>query len=67
MEMREVAVRLEEYRSQLAADKRYIRRCPAVKFAARRRARAIGWARSLSISIHINRGIKGVGVPCGRR
>ena len=54
-------------RIQIAVDKRKIRRCPAVRFAASRSPRAIGWANNLIVSIQTIRGISALGVPCGTR
>lgn len=42
-------------------------RCPAVKFAVIRTPRAIGRISRLIVSIIINGGIRGIGVPSGRR
>ena len=53
--------------SQIAVDRRKINRCPAVKLAARRSPSAIGWAKSLSVSIQTIAGIRAAGVPCGTR
>ena len=54
-------------KSQIAVDKRKISKCPAVRLAASRRPKAIGWANSLSVSIHTIRGISALGVPWGTR
>ena len=54
-------------RSQAVAERRKIRRCPAVRLAASRRARAMGWARRLRASIQTIRGIRNPGVPWGTR
>jgi len=67
MVVREPTVGIIGVRTHAAADKRYIRRCPAVKLAASRRARATGWARRLRASIHTRSGISAEGVPCGTR
>lgn len=53
--------------NQVAVDSRKRRRCPAVRFAASRRPRAIGWARRLRVSIHTITGIRAEGVPCGTK
>lgn len=52
---------------QMAVDRRKMSRCPAVRLAANRSPRAIGWANSLIVSIHTIRGISTLGVPCGTR
>lgn len=44
-----------------------IRRWPAVRFAVSRTPRAIGRIKRLIVSIMIRTGIRGVGVPSGRR
>lgn len=44
-----------------------IKRWPAVKFAVSRTPRAIGRINRLIVSIIISIGIRGVGVPSGRR
>ncbi len=46
---------------------RWISRCPAVMFAVSRTASAIGWINKLIVSIIINIGISGKGVPWGRK
>lgn len=46
---------------------RCISRWPAVMFAVSRTAKAIGWISRLIVSITTNMGMRGVGVPCGRR
>ena len=51
----------------VAVDNRKIRRWPAVRLAASRRPKAIGWANSLIVSIHTIRGMSALGVPCGTR
>ena len=56
-----------EANSQMAVERRKIRRCPAVKLAARRNPNAIGWAKRLSVSIQTIAGIRAAGVPCGTR
>lgn len=48
---------------QVAVESRNKRRCPAVRFAASRRPRAIGCANSLRVSIQTITGIRGDGVP----
>jgi len=53
--------------SQAVAESKKIRRCPAVRLAANRKARARGWASKLKVSIHTIRGISAGGVPCGTR
>lgn len=61
-----LTIGLEE-RSQMAVERRNIKRCPAVRLAASRSPSAIGWANRLSVSIHTIRGISALGVPCGTR
>lgn len=51
------------FNTQVVVDNRKMSRCPAVKLAAKRRPRAIGWARSLTVSIQTIKGIKNFGVP----
>lgn len=46
---------------------RCMSRWPAVILAVSRTANAVGWMRRLIVSIITNMGIRGVGVPCGRR
>jgi len=53
--------------NQAVAESRKIKRWPAVKLAASRKARARGWASRLKVSIHTIRGISAGGVPCGTR
>ena len=50
-------------RIQIAVERRKISRCPAVRLAANRRPRAIGWANNLIVSIQTISGIKRLGVP----
>lgn len=54
-------------RIQVAVDNKNSSKWPAVKFAASRRPRAMGWANSLMVSIHTIIGISGDGVPCGTK
>jgi len=56
-----------EASNQIAVDRRKIRRWPAVKLAARRSPRAMGWAKSLKVSIQTIAGIRAAGVPCGTK
>lgn len=56
-----------EERSHMAVDSKNMSRWPAVRLAASRSPRAIGWAKRLSVSIHTIRGIRALGVPCGTR
>lgn len=51
----------------VAAPIRCISRWPAVMLAVRRTAKAIGWIKRLVVSTITNIGIRGVGVPCGKR
>lgn len=46
---------------------RWINRCPAVILAVSRIARAIGWISRLIVSITISMGMRGRGVPWGRK
>lgn len=46
---------------------KWIRRCPAVMLAVSRTANAMGWINKLIVSIIINMGIKGRGVPWGKK
>lgn len=46
---------------------KWINRCPAVILAVSRIARAIGWISRLIVSIMISIGIRGRGVPWGRK
>ena len=54
-------------RLSAAVEIRCIRRCPAVRLAVSRTASAIGRMSRLIVSIKIKIGIRGVGVPSGRR
>ena len=58
---------LIEDKASVADPIRWIRRCPAVILAVSRTARASGWINRLIVSIIINIGIRGVGVPWGRK
>lgn len=58
----EVVIRLSA-----AVEIRCNRRCPAVRLAVSRTASAIGRMSRLIVSIRIRIGIRGVGVPSGRR
>lgn len=53
--------------ARVAPPIRWISRCPAVIFAVSRTANAIGWMNRLIVSIIINMGIRGSGVPWGRK
>lgn len=64
--MRAVAV-LMFSRARVAPPIRWMSRCPAVMFAVSRTARAIGWMNRLMVSMMISIGIRGSGVPCGRK
>jgi hypothetical protein len=46
---------------------RWINRWPAVMLAVSRMASAIGWINRLIVSIMTSIGIKGIGVPCGKK
>ena len=50
-----------------AVARSWISRCPAVRLAVRRTPRARGRISRLVVSIRINAGIRGVGVPSGSR
>ena len=54
-------------RAVVAVEISWIRRWPAVRFAVRRTPRARGRISRLVVSIRIRAGIRGVGVPSGRR
>lgn len=54
-------------RVMVAVEISWISRCPAVRFAVRRTPRASGRMKRLMVSIIISAGIRGVGVPSGRR
>lgn len=54
-------------KTQIAVDRRYISRCPAVRLAASRSPSAMGCANSLMVSIITIRGMRYEGVPWGTR
>lgn len=54
-------------RARVAPPIRWISRWPAVIFAVSRTARAMGWINKLIVSIIISIGIRGTGVPWGRK
>lgn len=54
-------------RARVAPPIRWISRCPAVILAVSRTARAIGWIKRLMVSMTTSIGIRGRGVPCGRK
>ena len=54
-------------RAVVAVEISWISRWPAVRFAVRRTPRARGRISRLVVSIRIRAGIRGVGVPSGRR
>lgn len=54
-------------RVMVAVEISWMSKCPAVRFAVRRTPRARGRIRRLMVSIIIRAGIRGVGVPSGRR
>lgn len=58
---------LIDNRAKVAPPIRWISRWPAVILAVNRTAKAIGWINKLIVSIIISIGIKGIGVPCGRK
>ena len=51
----------------VAVDNKNINKWPAVRLAASRKPRAIGWANRLIVSIHTIKGMSALGVPCGTR
>lgn len=58
---------LIDNRAKVAPPIRWISRWPAVILAVNRTAKAIGWINKLIVSIIISIGVKGIGVPCGRK
>lgn len=54
-------------RAIVAVEMSWIKRWPAVKFAVRRTPRANGRMSRLVVSMRMRAGIRGVGVPSGRR
>lgn len=60
-------VMLISIRAKVAAPIRWISRWPAVIFAVSRTASAIGWMNKLIVSMITSMGIRGSGVPCGRK
>lgn len=54
-------------RTEVAEEISWIRRWPAVKLAVSRTPRAMGRINRLTVSIIIKTGMRGVGVPSGRR
>lgn len=69
---RTVAVRadtagIKGRRAIVAVEMSWMSRCPAVRFAVRRTPRANGRMNRLTVSIMMRAGIRGVGVPSGRR
>lgn len=59
--------RLIEESTKVAPPIRWINRWPAVMFAVSRTARAMGWIKRLIVSIITSMGIRGMGVPWGRK
>lgn len=53
--------------ARVAPPIRCISRCPAVMFAVSRTASAIGWINRLIVSMITSMGIRGVGVPWGKK
>lgn len=53
--------------AKVAPPIKWISRCPAVIFAVSRTANAIGWINRLIVSMIISMGIKGSGVPWGKK
>lgn len=60
-------VMLMEDKASVAEPIRWMSRCPAVMLAVSRTARAKGWMKRLIVSMIISIGMRGVGVPCGRK
>ena len=58
---------LIDSRARVAPPIRWISRWPAVILAVSRTAKAIGWINKLIVSIIISIGIRGIGVPWGRK
>lgn len=58
---------LIDVNTRVAPPIRCIRRWPAVILAVSRTARAIGWIKRLIVSMMISIGIRGMGVPWGRK
>lgn len=58
---------LIDVNTRVAPPIKCIRRWPAVILAVNRTANAIGWIKRLIVSIIISIGIRGIGVPCGRK
>lgn len=54
-------------KANVAPPIRWINKCPAVMFAVSRTASAIGWINKLIVSMITSMGIKGNGVPWGRK
>lgn len=54
-------------KARVAPPIRWISRCPAVMLAVSRTARAMGWMNRLIVSIITSMGMRGSGVPCGRK
>lgn len=53
--------------ARVAPPIKWMSRCPAVIFAVSRTASAIGWINKLIVSMIINIGIRGKGVPWGKK
>ena len=60
-------VGLMDISASVALPVRCMIRCPAVMFAVSRTARAVGWINKLIVSMITSMGIRGVGVPCGKK
>lgn len=54
-------------RARVAPPIKWINRWPAVMLAVSRTARAMGWINRLIVSMIMSMGIRGSGVPCGRK
>lgn len=67
MKVIKAVVGLMDISASVALPMRCMMRCPAVIFAVSRTARAVGWINKLIVSIITSMGIRGIGVPCGRK
>lgn len=65
--VRRATVGIMGRRTNAAVAISWIRRCPAVRFAVSRTPKASGRINRLIVSIIIRTGIRGSGVPSGRR
>lgn len=67
MMVKVATVGIIDRRTEVAEEISWIRRWPAVKLAVSRTPRARGRISRLTVSIIIKTGMRGVGVPSGRR